>query len=92
MDIFISGYDYFDLDKFYGMKIEDFVKAPIDVQKKKDRYMGTNFLLWDLGVDDVLDDVAVDSKILEMDQVFHLVMILEHFEVCLRKNIIIISL
>ena len=81
MDIFISGYDYFDLDKFYGMKIEEFVKAPIDVQKKKDRYLGTNILLWDLGVDDVLDDVAVDSKIQEMDQVFHLVMILEHFEV-----------
>ena len=38
-------------------------------------------LLWDLGVDNPDDDQAVNNKIREVEQRFHLVMILEHFEV-----------
>ena len=43
--------------------------------------LGPNQLLFDLGVDDVYNGVAVDKKIMEMEERFHLVMILEHFEV-----------
>ncbi len=38
-------------------------------------------LLWDLGVDNPDDDQAVNNKIREVEQRFHLVMILEYFEV-----------
>ena len=38
-------------------------------------------LLWDLGVDNPEDDEEVSSKIREVEERFHLVMILEHFEV-----------
>ena len=41
-------------------------------------------LLSDLGVDNPDDEEAVNNKIKEMDQRFHLVMILEHFEVTKR--------
>ena len=38
--------------------------------------------MWDLGVDadKIHDNDAVEKKIQEMDEHFHLVMILEHFE------------
>ena len=40
-----------------------------------------HMILFDLGLDDVYDEVAVNEKIMEIDEKFHLVMILEHFEV-----------
>ena len=43
--------------------------------------VGPNQLLWDLGVDNVHSEGEVRRKITEMDEKFHLVMILEHFEV-----------
>ena len=43
--------------------------------------VGPNQLLWDLGVDNVHSEGEVRRKITEMDKKFHLVMILEHFEV-----------
>ena len=43
--------------------------------------VGPNQLLWDLGVDNVHSEGEVRRKIAEMDEKFHLVMILEHFEV-----------
>ena len=43
--------------------------------------LGPNQLLFDLGIDNVYNEEAVNRKIMEMDEVFHLVMILEHFEV-----------
>ena len=49
--------------------------------------LGPNQLLFDLGVDDVYNDEAVNKKIREMDERFHLVMILEHFEVRKLKAI-----
>ena len=53
-----------------------------DTRKKGDTWM-LHRLLWDLGVDpeDLDDEEAVDNKIKEMEKRFHLVMILEHFEV-----------
>ena len=38
-------------------------------------------MVWDLGVDDVNNEAKVEQKIKEMDEKFHLVMILEKFEV-----------
>ena len=43
--------------------------------------VGPNQLLWDLGVDSVDSEGEVRRKIAQMDEKFHLVMILEHFEV-----------
>ena len=43
--------------------------------------VGPNQLLWDLGVDNVHSEGEVRRKIAQMDEKFHLVMILEHFEV-----------
>ena len=56
-------------------------------RRKGGKMLGPNQLLFDLGVDDVYNDEAVNKKIMEMDKRFHLVMILEHFEV--RKLIAI---
>ena len=42
--------------------------------------IGPNQLLWDLGVDNVDSEVDVREKIAQMEERFHLVMILEHFE------------
>ena len=48
--------------------------------------------MWDLGVDadKIHDNEAVEKKIQEMDEHFHLVMILEHFEesLILMKDIL----
>ena len=49
--------------------------------RRKVHPIGPNQLLFDLGVDDVYNEQAVNKKIMEMDERFHLVMILEHFEV-----------
>ena len=43
--------------------------------------MGPNQLLYDFGVTNVEDDKAVQKKIEEIDTTFHLVMILENFQV-----------
>ena len=50
-------------------------------RSKKVHKIGPNQLLWDLGVDSVDSEAEVRRKIAEMDERFHLVMILEHFEV-----------
>ena len=50
-------------------------------RSKKVHKIGPNQLLWDLGVDSVDSEEEVREKIAEMDERFHLVMILEHFEV-----------
>ena len=50
-------------------------------RSKKVHKIGPNQLLWDLGVDSVDSEEEVRRKIAEMDERFHLVMILEHFEV-----------
>ena len=47
--------------------------------------MGPNQLLYDFGVTNVEDDIAVQKKIEEIDETFHLVMILENFQV-VHKN------
>ena len=51
--------------------------------RRKQGLLGTNQLVWDLGVDDVNNEAKVEQKIKEMDEKFHLVMILEKFEVVL---------
>ena len=50
-------------------------------RSKKVHKIGPNQLVWDLGVDSVESKGEVRRKIVEMDERFHLVMILEHFEV-----------
>ena len=48
--------------------------------------IGTNQILTDfnLGPEDVYDDIAVRTKIEEVESVFHLVMFVEHFEVKMK--------
>ena len=50
-------------------------------RRKKGQSIGPNQLLWDLGVDDIYDDEQVQERIKLMEEKFHLVMILENFEV-----------
>ena len=50
-------------------------------RRKKGQSIGPNQLLWDLGVDDIYDDEQVQERIGLMEEKFHLVMILENFEV-----------
>ena len=61
--------------------LEEFARAPPSVTRRKQGLLGTNQLVWDLGVDDVNNEAKVEQKIKEMDEKFHLVMILEKFEV-----------
>jgi len=95
VDIFISAYDYYQLEKYYKMPLYQFareasnVSSPLRTMRKNGR-LGANLLLWDLGVDDAYDVKAVEQKILEMDNTFHMVMILEHFDesVALMRNLL----
>ena len=50
-------------------------------RSRKVHKIGPNQLLWDLGVDRVDSEDEVRRKIVEMEERFHLVMILEYFEV-----------
>ena len=50
-------------------------------RSRKVHKIGPNQLLWDLGVDSVDSEGEVRRKIVEMEKRFHLVMILEYFEV-----------
>ena len=43
--------------------------------------LGPNQLVWDLGVDNIYDDDEVRERIKLVEKKFHLVMILEQFEV-----------
>ena len=61
--------------------LDEFARAQPEVTMRKGGMLGPNQLLWDLGVDNVYNVEAVKRKILEMEERFHLVMILEHFEV-----------
>ena len=56
-----------------------------DTKRRGDTWM-LHRLLWDLGVDNPEDDKEVSNKIREVEERFHLVMILEHFEVELVEN------
>lgn len=90
VDIFVSAWDYYKLGGSYKMTIEEFARAPPSVTKRKSGMLGTNQLLFDLGVDNIYDDDEVNKKIKQMDDRFHLVMILEKFEesLVLMKNIL----
>ena len=56
-------------------------------RSKKVHKIGPNQLLWDLGVDKVDSEDEVRRKIVEMEERFHLVMIMEHFEVTISISI-----
>ena len=50
-------------------------------RRRSGQSIGPNQLLWDLGLDDIYSDEAVKERIKLMEEKFHLVMILENFEV-----------
>ena len=54
-------------------------------RRRSGQSIGPNQLLWDLGLDvgDIYNDEAVKERIKLMEEKFHLVMILENFEVCM---------
>ena len=65
------------------MNIDEFVRAGpkfFDRQRIKGN-KGPNQLLFDFGVINEEDDKEVQRKIKEIDETFHLVMILEEFQV-----------
>ena len=95
VDIFVSAWEYYKLGGSYKMTLgnllqnnnikqfllDEFARAGPNVTKRKEgKMLGPNQLLFDLGIDNVYNEEAVNRKIMEMDEVFHLVMILEHFE------------
>ena len=61
--------------------LDEWARSGGAVTTRNNSRLGPNQLLWDLGVDDVLNQSLVEKKIQEMENHFHLVMILEHFEV-----------
>ena len=73
------------------MFLEEFARSSSNVTSRKfGKRIGPNQLLWDFGVDHIYNDQVVEKKIKEMDDKFHLVMILEHFQVdCLGFNYLI---
>ena len=66
--------------------------GPEVTKRKNGQEIGPNQLLWDLGVDaeKMYDHNVVENKIKEMEDHFHLVMILEHFDesLILMKDIL----
>ena len=50
-------------------------------RRQTGQHIGPNQLVWDLGVDDIYRDQEVQKMIHLMEETFHLVMILEEFEV-----------
>ena len=50
-------------------------------KRRQSQAIGPNQLVWDLGVDNIYDDGTVMERITFMEEKFHLVMILEKFEV-----------
>ena len=65
------------------MYLEEFSYSTSEevIRRKKFQTIGPNQLLWDLGVDDIYNDQEVQERINLMEDTFHLVMILEKFEV-----------
>ena len=62
--------------------LEQFANSGPNVTKRRvTQSIGPNQLVWDLGVDNIYDDATVQERIRFMDEKFHLVMILEKFEV-----------
>ena len=62
--------------------LEQFANSGPNVTKRRaTQAIGPNQLLWDLGVDDIYNDDTVRKRIQFMEEKFHLVMILENFEV-----------
>ena len=65
------------------MNIDEFVRAGPKIFDRKHikGNKGPNQLLFDFGVINEEDDKEVQRKIKEIDETFHLVMILEEFQV-----------
>ena len=65
------------------MYLEEFVRAGPNVFDRKHMkgHKGPNQLLYDFGVANAENDKDVQQKIEEIDKTFHLVMILENFQV-----------
>ena len=62
--------------------LEQFANSGPNVTKRRPtQSIGPNQLAWDLGVDNIYDDGTIQERIKHMDEKFHLVMILEKFEV-----------
>ena len=63
--------------------LEEFVRAGPNIFDRKHMHgnKGPNQLLYDFGVDNAENDQIVQKKIEEIDKTFHLVMILENFQV-----------
>ena len=62
--------------------LEQFANSGPNVTKRRPtQSIGPNQLVWDLGVDNIYDDGTIQERIKHMDEKFHLVMILEKFEV-----------
>lgn len=81
VDIFVSAWDYYKLEGNYKMTLQQFASSQESVTRRRSgQSIGPNQLLWDLGVDDIYNDEAVQQRIKLMDEKFHLVMILENFE------------
>ena len=73
--------------KHISLFLEAFARSgPQVTQRKVGKMLGPNQLLWDLGVNNVYDNGAVHLKIKDIENTFHLVMILEHFEVTIASK------
>ena len=62
--------------------LDEFASSPKSVTRRRPgQSIGPNQLVWDLGQEDIYSLEAVQNTIKIMEETFHLVMILENFEV-----------
>ena len=71
---------------------EQFANSGPNVTKREVTLpIGPNQLVWDLGVDNIYDDATVRERIKFIEEKFHLVMILENFEVSGTMDVVIVG-
>ena len=62
------------------LSLDEFAIGGNITDRKVDRRIGKNQMLWDLGLDEIDDEEMVRKKIEDIEDKFNLVMILENFE------------
>jgi len=82
VDIFISAWYYYKLENRYQMTLDQFSSASEEITKRKpgSGYIGANQILTDFSVYNIYDNDEVMAKVHEVENTFHLVLIVEKFQ------------
>ncbi|XP_037069315.1 galactosylceramide sulfotransferase-like [Pollicipes pollicipes] len=80
---FKSLYDYVQLERFYGVDINEFVELPAGRrQERHHKFVGVNQMMWDFGLPStgMRSEIAIRAKIDQITAEFDLIMLVERFE------------